>query len=297
MRALKYDWDSITSALPGRGRASARNRYFTALKNLADVSHPNLERFTAEENDTIRNLLARGFYITAIARKLGRNYTSVYNQSRRLEAAKQPSPSPLGSNTIRTECPNSGKPWPRAEIDRLLDLHAAGLKPEAVARELGRTIVAVQDKYRSHLPYRRQISQLVTTGPGGDSVAASPANLRRAWTKEDDEKFIELVADGADYERIASILDRTVPAVQSRWEHVLRSRCAYQKGISGPKDSAASSERTQRQQVATGVPQLDSQSRRTFATLHGTETRLGINLQKQSSALTHSSHRLVRAAP
>ena len=297
MRALKYDWDSITSALPGRGGVSVRRRYFTVLKSLADVSYPNFKRFTTEENDTIRNLRAGGFYIAAIARKLGRSYNSVYSQSRRLEAAKESSPSPLGSNTIRTENPNNGKPWPRAEIDRLLDLHAAGLKPDAVARELGRTIHAVQAKYRSHLPYRLQFSQLVATGPEGDSLAASPANLRRSWTQEDDEKFIELVADGADYERIASIFDRTVPAVQIRWKQVLRPRCVYQKSISSPSDSSASSEQTQRQQVATGVPQLDSQSRRTFTTLHGTETRLAINLQKQSSALTYSSHRLVRAAP
>ena len=297
MRAANYDWVSIASALPGRYKYSALRRYHSTLKNLGDVSCAKLKPYTTEENASIRDLRARGFYVAAIARKLGRSRNSVRSQISRLDAAQQSSPSPVGSNTIRKEYSNNRKPWSRAEIDRLLDLHAAGLRRDAIARELGRTTHAIQGIFRSLLPYRRHLSPPATTGPGGDSVAASRAELRRAWTKEDDERFIQLVADGADFERIASTFDRTIGAVRRRWSTTLRNRIRFQKIIDGANDSTASSEQKERQQIVTNVPQLQSQSRRTFTTLHGRVTRLAINLQKQSSAFTYSSHRLVRAAP
>jgi IS30 family transposase len=278
--------------------SSVRCRYSATLKNLADVCcNNNNKRFTTEDIATIKDMRAKGFYISAIAQKLGRSGASIYNILRRHGPLKTPSRPTLDSNTMGTKHPSTRKLWTRAEIDRLLDLHAAGLKTDAIARELGRSVQEVRKRSNSHVPRRRQATELVITGTGGDSVAASRVHLRKPWTKEDDEKLIELVADGADYERIASILDRTVPVVQKRWKYVLRPHYVYQKSLSGPSDSSASSEQTQRQQVATGVPQLGSQSRRTFTTLHGRETRLAIKLQKQLSALTYNSHRFVRAAP
>ena len=295
MRALKYDGNSIASALAHRRADAVRRRDYKHLKDLATVSCQNhKKRFTTEDIATIRDMLARGHYMTAIARKLGRSYTSIYNYCHK--AGLQSFRPTLDSITTGTKHAITRKLWTRAEIDRLLDLHATGLKPGAVARELGRSVQTVRRKIMCHLPYRDQATRLVTTGPEGDSVAASRARLRRVWTKEDDEKFVELVADGVGFERIASIFDRRVSAVKTRWRIVLQPRCKYQKSIGGPSDSSASSEQKQSQQVVPNVTQLDPQSRRNFTTLHGGDPNLAINLQNQS-ALTYSSHRLVRAAP
>lgn len=265
------------------------------MEDLATVScQKHKKRFTTEDIATIRDMLAKGHYMTAIARKLGRSYASIYSYCHKADL-QSPRPT-LDSNTTGTKHAITRKPWTRAEIDCLLDLHATGLKPGAIARELGRPVGTVLQKITCHVSYRDQATRLVTTGPEGDSVAASRAQLRRGWTKEDDKKIVKLVADGAGFERIASIFDRRVSAVKTRWRIVLQPRCKYQKSIGGPSDSSASSEQKQSQQVVTNVTQLDPQSRQNFTALHGGEPGLAINLQKQS-APTYSSHRLVRAAP
>ena len=289
MRALKHDWTSIASFLPGRSVSSVNLRFYTGL-NLANVDQ-KYKKVTTEDFATIRDMLDRGFYLHAIAKKIGRSYHSTRSYIRRIRAEQRPSRPTLDSNTTGTKHP---KRWTRAETDRLLCLHAAGLKPTAVARELGRSLQAVQEKYKCHIPHRMQNSPFVAECSGGDSVATLRPRARRTWSKEDEEHLAELVANGTDLGRIATVFNRTVGAVTRRWK-VIRLRLNYERkhGIS----SHASSEEKQRQQTANKVSQIDPQSRRNFTTMHAREPRLAINLQEKSSALTYSSHRVVRAAP
>jgi IS30 family transposase len=276
--------------------------------NFADVSKER-KKATPEEIATMRDMLTKGFYIKAIAEKVGRSYKSTYEYCSSIKAELQ-SPRPtLEPSTTSTKHPNTRKPWTRAEIDRLLSLHAAGLKIDAVARELGRPTGAVRQKYRSHLPYRHQPSQFVTEGSGSDSATTQRPRIRKAWSAEDDKHLVELVANGKgferigkdleligkDFERIASVLGRTATAVKNRWYQVVRPRLDYEREIGNLSD--ASGTQKQDQQMVHDLSHIDPQSRRNFTTLHGREPRLAINLQKQSSALTHSSHRVIGAAP
>lgn len=246
MRALKHDWNSITSALPGRDMSSVQSHFYMVL-NVPDAGRKH-KRFTTEEIATIRDMLERGFYIHAIAKKIGRSYNSTRYYCRRIRAEQRPSRPTLDSNTTGTKHPIERKPWTRADIDRLLCLHASGLKPSAVARELGRSLQAVQDKYRQHVQHQFQASRFVAEGSGGDSAATLRPHARKHWSKENDEHFAELVANGADFERIASVFNRTVSAVEKRWRSTIRPRLNYERkyGIS----SHASSKEKQRQHAA-----------------------------------------------
>jgi hypothetical protein len=276
--------------------------------NFADVGKER-KKATPEELATMRDMLTKGFYIKAIAEKVGRSYKSTYDYCSSIKAELQ-SPRPtLEPSTTGTKHPNTRKPWTRAEIDHLLSLHAAGLKIDAVARELGRPTGAVRQKYRSHLPYRYQPSQFVTEGSGSDSATIQRPRIRKAWSAEDDKHLVELVANekdferigkdfelsGKDFDRIASVLGRTVTAVKNRWYQVARPRLDYEREIGNLSD--ASGTQKQDQQIVHDLSHIDPQSRRNFTTLHGREPRLAINVQKQSSALTHSSHRVIGAAP
>jgi hypothetical protein len=291
MRALKHDWNSITSFLPGRGMSSVRARFYKTL-NVADDGKKR-EKATPEQIATMRDMLAKGFYVKAIAQKVGRSYMSTSNYCRSIKAELQ-SPRPtLDPSTTGTKHSTTRKLWTRAEIDRLLSLHAAGLKFDAVARELGRSTDAVRHKYRCHLPHRYQPSQFITEGSGSDSTTILRRRIRKAWSAEDDKHLVELVANGTDFERIASVFGRTVKAVTRRWKTVIRPRLDHQSKTGIPSDS----EQKQGQQTVHDLSQLDPQSRRNFTTLHGWEPRLATNLQKQSSTLIYNPLRVVDAAP
>ena len=289
MRALKHDWTSIASCLPGRSADSVNHRFYMVL-NLADADQ-KYKRVTTEDFATIRDMLDRGFYLHAIAKKIGRSYHSTRAFSRQIRAEQRPSRPTSDSNTTGTK--HTGR-WTRAEIERLICLHAAGLKPTAVARELGRSLKAVQEQYKCHVPRRMQNAPFVAECSGGDSVATLRPRALRSWSKEDEEHLAELVGNGTDLERIATVLNRTVGAVTRRWK-IIRLRLNYERkhGIS----SLASSKEEQRQPPANNVSQIDPQSRRNFTTMHAREPRLAINLQAKSSALTYSSHRVVHAVP
>lgn len=111
MRASKHDWTSIASALPGRNLTSEKNRFHMRL-DFADVGQ-NYKRATKEELATIRDMLARGFYVRAIAEKVWQNLRSTYRYCDRYAKVwkeQQPSRPIIDSSPTATEYPTARKP-------------------------------------------------------------------------------------------------------------------------------------------------------------------------------------------
>lgn len=153
----------------------------------------------------------------------------------------------------------------------------------------------MQFKYKAHIPHEYRAAQFVAESSGSDSVATLRPRIRKTWSKEDEEHLAKVVANGTDFERIASVYGRTATAVMNRWHKIVRPRLDYEREIGNLSDVSGAQKLDQ--QIVHDLSQLDPQSRRNFTTLHGREPRIVINLQKRSSALTYSSHRVVVAAP
>jgi len=294
LRAQNSDWVSMAAALPGRTPRAIKSHYYRQLPVLGVHSVTTTtqnqkrkgKRYTAEDLATLRDMLKRGFRRKAIALELGRSLESVGHHCRL-------APSPPVSAPVVTK---NWQSWTKAEDDHILRLLAIGLKAEAIARELGRSVGATWARAGRQFPCESVRLRADLGGPGGGLVESSRRTSRKRWTKQEDERIIELSATGNELEQIASDIGRTVVAVYLRWKGVLKHRAKTRSNIDGPSEGFVSSHTKQHQRVTNNVSQLHPHFRRNFTTLHGWEPLLAINPQKQPSALTYSSRRVVGVA-
>lgn len=295
MRSKNHSWESIASALPGRSPLALQYRFFQSLSvtkngiNLATMSQKarnGRKNWTAEEVAILSVMLKKGFKLKAIAQNPGRSWKSVYVQASCIPS--QPKPAPVVTSKARHY-----RPWTQVEDDKFLRLSAMGLKPEAIASELGRSKGAIVLRRKLHFSYEYLDSKADPVGSEGGALGPLRAGAHTRWTRQEEERVIELYANGTNIEQIASELGRTVGGVTMRWTTKLKRRVKNRRHIGGPSDG----EQTHLLQTAGNVFQRVPQSRRDFTTLHGWEPRLANNFQKQLSVLTYSSHRVVGAAP
>lgn len=297
MRARNESWESIASTLPGRSPAAVKIR-FTRYLLISKDGQPIATMFqqarnegkewTAEELAMLSDMLKKGIKLKAIAQNLGRTWRSVNQKIQRLSL--QPA---SGHMVMSERAAYPRRRWAKAEDDQLLRLSAMGVKAKAIASEMGRSTEAVRNRCRIYFPYTYLDSNSDPVGSKGAALRPTRTGSYERWTRREDERVIELYTNGTKKEQIASELGRTVGAVVSRWYVILKPRVQNRRHIGGPSDG----EQKQRQQTANNVFQPSPQSRRNFTTLHCWKPRLATNLQKQSSALTYSSHRIVGAAP
>ncbi|KAM0707131.1 hypothetical protein Q7P35_006462 [Cladosporium inversicolor] len=296
MRARNESWESIASCLPGRSPAAVKIR-FTRYLLIAKDGQPvatifqqarnENKEWTAEELAMLSDMLKKGFKLKAVAQNLGRTWRSVQQKTQRLSLQ------PDSGHTATSEPAYPRRRWAKAEDDQLLRLSAMGVKFKAIASEMGRSTESVRNRRRIYFPYTYLDSNSDPVGSKGAALRPTRTGLYERWTRRDDERVIELYTNGTKKEQIASELGRTVGAVASRWYDNLKHRVKNRRHIGGPSDG----EQKQRQQTANNVSQPNPQSRRNFTTLHCWKPHLATNLQKQSSALTYSSHRVVGTAP
>ena len=253
---------------------------------MSQTSRNGRKNWTAEEVAILSDMLKKDFKLKAIAQNLGRSWNSVYIRARRIPS--QPKPAP-----VVTSKAHHYRPWTQVEDDKFLRLSAMGLKPEAIASELGRSRVAIVLRRKLHFSYEYLDSKTDPVVSEGGAPGPLRAGAHRRWTQQEEERVIELYANGTNIEQIASELGRTVGSVNTRWTSKLNRRVKIRRDIGGPSDG----EKTHLLQTANNVSQRVPQSRRNFTTLHGWEPRLANNLQKQLSVLTYSSYRVVGAAP
>lgn len=299
-RARNESWESIASSLPGRSPSGVKlrfNRNMLVTKDGQPVATKSQEpqngrkKYTAEELAILSDMYMKGFKNKVIAQKLGRSGLSVQKHTQRLSSKPEPDP-------VVTSKAHHYKHWTQAEDDHFRRLFMSGLKFKAIARELGRTTVAIQARAEYHFPCYSLSFQSGLAVPLAipEDVKEVHRHARKRWTRQEEERIIALYANGTNVTQIASELGRTVGAVASRWRDRLRRRVEKRRDVGGPSDGSASSEKTHLQQIANNVSQPDPQSRRNFTTLHGWKPHLAIDLQKQPSALAFSSHRVVGAA-
>ena len=164
MKAQNYDWATIASALPGRRAKGVERRFYLALsvfengKNVATIpSEPDRRRkFTMEELSTLSEMLEKGFHCKAIARHLGRTPNSVSRKYLSLGMSKRIQP--LGAGIAKAKKSR----WTTADDELLVRLHGMGLHTEAIARNLGRSVYAVEHRYKLLLPYRTTTKLLLS---------------------------------------------------------------------------------------------------------------------------------------
>jgi DNA-binding CsgD family transcriptional regulator len=175
-------------------------------------------------------------------------------------------------------------------------LHAAGLQTEAIASEMGRSLRAVNHKRMALLPHRNIHFQHIASGFESGLVNPLRVGGGKRWTPQEDELVIELYTSGCTEERIervASDLARTVLAVSERSKRTLAPSVKVPDKTRHSSHGSAGSEH---KKPPCEISEPDPQSRRNFTTLYGWKLLSGISIQRRSSTLTYSSHRVVGVA-
>ena len=163
-------------------------------------------RWTPEEDEVVVDMRSRGETYAAIARELsGRTAAAVQSRWHKSLENRQPD--------------RNGAAWIPEEDAVIVSMKSRLDTYDAIAKELGRTKQAVQNRWfkLKSLPPKR-------TGA--------------AWTPEDDEFIVDAMARGDTYAAIARELGRTTQALQARW-YKLKSLPRDSEGdsIADPPDS------------------------------------------------------------
>ena len=98
---------------------------------------------------------------------------------------------------IKSLYPRFNEPWTEEEVEELRDLFDAEFTPVEMAGHLGRTPNSVKMKLKALGLY-------------------IPKPAPRPWTKEDDERLLQMYFQDCDFEDIAGLLGRTQNAIFSR---------------------------------------------------------------------------------
>ena len=164
-------------------------------------------RWTPEEDEVVVDMRSRGETYAAIARELsGRTAAAVQGRWRKsLENRHQPD--------------RNGAAWTAEEDAVIVSMKSRLETHDAIAKELGRTTLAVQNRW-----YKLK--------------SLPPKRSGAAWTPGDDEFIVDAMARGDTYAAIARKLGRTKQAVQNRW-FKLKSLPRDSEGgsIADPSDS------------------------------------------------------------
>ena len=163
-------------------------------------------RWTPEEDDVVVDMRSRGETYAAIARELsGRTAAAVQGRWRKSLENRQPD--------------RNGAAWIPEEDAVIVSMKSRLDTYDAIAKELGRTKQAVQNRW-----FKLKSLQPKRTGA--------------AWTPEDDEFIVDAMARGDTYAAIARELGRTTQALQARW-YKLKSLPRDSEGdsIADPSDS------------------------------------------------------------
>ena len=141
--------------------------------------------WTAAEDRRALELIRAGVPAGKIAAELRRTVRSVRHRAYRHGIA---------------ECRHNGWPaWSAAEIERLREMRAAGVRHAEAAERLGRTVYAV--KYRA----------------SSAGIARPAPAWRRPWTEQDDAELLRLSAEDLRWQDIGARMGRSAGACAVRW--------------------------------------------------------------------------------
>lgn len=193
--------------------------------------------------DRLRELQESGLTFSEIAAKLNRSQTSVIIALKRLGIYKPPS----------TYTKPRRRKWLQAEQDRMVELHASGMKLAQIARELNRSYETVkaamhrhtqgaQKKPRTYEYYSASDDQLImnllkegktikeiharmperplsSIGRRASKMGYREAPVERAWTSEDVDMLFDLRAKGRTWAQVAAAFPqrRSVAACQAKF--------------------------------------------------------------------------------
>jgi DNA-binding CsgD family transcriptional regulator len=150
--AQNYDFQAIADALPGRTRTAVivRHQRVSAtvkgrsIDNGAPQTQKNRGSWTEHEHAIALEMHKAGYYIKAISQKLGRTWRSVFIRVQGI--AYQPKALTKKRNNQR---------WKEREDRHLVELRAFGLKVDAIAGALGRTLRSVDRRWQKFPQWRK----------------------------------------------------------------------------------------------------------------------------------------------
>ena len=163
-------------------------------------------RWTPEEDEVVVDMRSRGESYPAIARELsGRTAAAVTARWKNHLENRQPD--------------RNGAAWTPEDDAVIVDMKSRLETYDAIAKELGRTTLAVQARW-----YKLK--------------SLPPKRSGAAWTPEDDAVIVDMKSRLETYDAIARELGRTTQAVQARW-YKLKSLPRDSEGdsIADPSDS------------------------------------------------------------
>jgi hypothetical protein len=177
--AKKYDPQAIADALPGRTRQAVIVRHSrvcaTVMGGSIHIGAPQMPKNQGPWNEQdlaiALEMHKAGHYVKAISQRLGRKWHSVAERVQGIAIRPETSAKQ-----------RKNKRWSEIDDDHLIELRASGLKPEAIASALGRTMFSVDCRWQ-RIPQWRKDDRSGPRDPEDISAKSSQEQLQQTSGK------------------------------------------------------------------------------------------------------------------